>query len=382
MAPKEKGAGQGRSASGSGPDLAALYKAIGKKTGVNVYLAVDMAPAQWLSTGMPLVDLALGGGIPRGRITHIWGDSSTGKSAIGLWLVKQQQSVFPNSAIFYVDTEKALGLPFVSKLGVNPATLGIGDPKTVEETFDFVQASIELAISAGVPGEQILVIWDSLAATVTAIEEASDHEDKVRPGTLAASISRGLKKIRPTVVSSGASFVILNQCRTNIGVMYGEKTQPCGGLATKFYSDLSVRTSAMTKFKHGENMYGIKVGLKVDKSRVGVNMGRKTRFHIYFVAGVLTDLPEFYDELKIYGLARNSGAQIKVGEDTFANKEAFVQRLEGDFVYRQGLVDLLSKEMLVGKVVCDDGDADAVVGGEDAEPTGLDMSTLAGEDEA
>ena len=353
MAPKNKGAGQDQGAGGPGPDLAALYRSVAKKSGADVVLGVDMAPTAWLSTGMPLVDLAFGGGIPRGRITHVWGDSVTGKSALGLWLIAQQQKAFPSSAICVLDTEKALALPFMESMGVNASKLAVFDPRTVEDTFKCAEEFVTQAVALGIPGEQILVIWDSLAATLPTNEADGDYDDPRRPGSLAASISLGLKKIRPIMVNSGAVFLVLNQCRSKIGVMFGAKTGPCGGLSPKFYADLSVRATGMATFKHGDNPYGLKIGLTVEKSRVGINAGRKARYHCYFIAGILTDLPEFYDALKLYGLARNSGAKIIVGEREFSNKADFLDVLGNDPPYRQTLVDAISAQMLVGTVVAD-----------------------------
>ena len=327
-------------------DYAKLYKAVAKATSVDVSFGNSTtAPILWMSTGLPLLDLAMGGGLARGRITHICGDSSTGKSVVGLWLAKRHQAACPVGTVIYIDTEHAIGSDFCRKVGVDMDRMAVARPDTVEETFAFVDAVI-VAVTKDIPGENVLIIWDSLAATVSGAEAKGEYDSAGQPGRLAAACSRGLKKLRPVIARSGATFVIINQLRMDIGVMYGEKAKPAGGKAPRYYSDSSLRLRQVELLKTSKEAdpFGIRVEAFVDKSRVSIPF-RRASFKILYTIGQLSDTGEVYDALKKYNLATYRGGAVHVGDREFDSKAIFEATLLKEPEYFTALINRLREAM-------------------------------------
>jgi len=182
-------------------DFGKFYKALAKKTGAEIITGDSMLPIHWLPTGIPLLDVVTGGGVPQGRITHCCGESSVGKSLLGLWLAKMHQIAYPNGNVVYIDTERALGSDFCRKVGVDMSKLAVVTPETVEMTFDVMDQAAE-AVFKEMPGENLLIVWDSVAATVSAAEKEEDYDSKAQPARLAAACSRGMKKLRPVIAKT------------------------------------------------------------------------------------------------------------------------------------------------------------------------------------
>lgn len=292
---------------------AKVSKSVKRKNVCDIDLGVNLRANSFTSTGLALLDLALNGGIPDAAITHIWGDSSVGKTAIGLRIAAQFQAKHPDGFVFYGDNERALASAFPKLMGVDLDRVFFVVPETAELTMLAMEEAIR-QLSAKLGHSRILLIWDSLASAVTESELAAGYGSKI-PGELARCMSKGLKKLRPTVVEYGVPLVILNQCRNSIGQTFGDPSHPCGGNAPIFYSDLSVRLRKIEEFRventvKGKTVkgdpYGIKIMAKVDKSRVGVP-GRTARFRFYYANGIMSDVEEMYDALIRYRLADYSG---------------------------------------------------------------------------
>lgn len=353
-------------------DLVDLCKLVGKKTGTDVLIAENMEFTTFMSTGLPLVDLVFGGGLPIGRISHVWGDSSTGKSLLAMWIAAYQQALDPEMLVIYADTERALDREFTSKLGVDLCRVLVGHPDTVEETFAFLDFSITEAVKLR-PPSKILVVWDSVASTMSAQEQKAGYEGQ-QPARLAAAMSAGLKQFRPKIHKTGVTMLMVNQCRKKVGISYGAKDQPCGGNAVIFYSDLSFRLyqQAVFKEKADSDPYGARVRMKSDKMRVGIP-ARQGWFDLFWGTGQVTDLPAYYDALKKYSLAGpDGGGKVLVkdgvgpdgGKTIFANKNALINRIAADKSYQLLLVDLLRVAMTPANIIIgeipsiDDGSED------------------------
>jgi recombination protein RecA len=340
---------RGRAAKGApGPvDFGALYEEI-RKTAENMDLivATDLAPTQFFSTGLPLLDLALNGGMPLGRIVHIHGASTTGKTALALWLVRAYQAAYPDGYPGYLDSERALSGVFATSLGLDMGRLAVGIPDTVESAFAGME-SMARTLHKRVPGIPPLVVWDSLAATLTMAEEEVEYEGKDQLGRLAAACSRGFKKLRPVVYETGALLIVANQDRAKIGVTYGAKEAPCGGKAPIYYSDVSIKLGHKGKLRRGKGMdpYGVAVEALIEKTRIGFPF-RRAGFRILWEEGVLSDLAEMLDALKFYGLAKSSGKTLNLGEfGEFPGKPEFFSALADDPVLLEGITKALGQAM-------------------------------------
>lgn len=302
-----------------------------KNAGMVVSAGVDMAPKNVIPTGLPLLDLAWNGGLPLGRITHLWGDSSTGKTMLGLHFAAQFHRWNPSGIVLYFDVECALSSPFAAKMGIDMSRLITFEQGTVETAFAATESAILEVRKMYGADAPIFVVWDSLAAMVPEAEAESGY-DAAQPARLAAAISKGIKKLRPVVWANDAALVILNQCRTDIGVRFGSKDKPCGGKAAVYNSDISTRIRLAKKLKVSPDAdpYGIVVELFVDKTRLGFPY-RRAALEFHFATGLVTDRPATLDALKRYGLARAAGGKTKLWDGSeYAGVKAFVDALDAD----------------------------------------------------
>jgi len=308
-------------------DPAKVAKRLGKIGGM-ASLAIQLRPAGFLSTGMRTVDLALSGGLPKQRVSHGWGDSSTGKTALGLWMARRHLLENPEGLVIILDTERALSGDFAGLMmqGVDMGRVIVLEPNTAEECFEMIETAC-----AEYNGIEILIIWDSVAATL-AKAEAEDSYDSKTPAQFARTMSRGIKKIRPIVTASTATVLVLNQNRERIGGMvFGDPKKPCGGNALTFHTDLSFRLyrTLFLRPKPGADPFGIQVRLKIDKTRVGLP-ARECKFRMYFTLGVMSDLEEVYDMAKRYGLAEKAGSGVAVCDVQYGSKREFALALKDD----------------------------------------------------
>jgi len=335
-------------------DLATAARALSKVADSPAELAISLKPVAFLPTGMRTVDMALSGGIPYGRITQVWGDSSTGKTALALWVAAQHLRRDPEATVVYIDTERAISGEFVKLLGLDMNRIIVVSPETVEACFE----TIEMAIYKLGGTRKVLVVWDSVAASISKAESEDDYDSKT-PAQFARAMSRGMKKIRPIVCKHGAPLLVLNQLRTQIGQMFGDPKKACGGLALTFHTDLSFRlyrTSWLRPCK-GADPFGIQVRMKMDKTRVGLP-ARECMFRMYFTLGQLTDLEEVYDMAKRYGLGEKAGNGVVVCGQEFASRHAFAVALRDDPVFFDGVLESIQRIMFPptcdGAVVMDE----------------------------
>lgn len=333
--------------------LSTIEKAVAKDRGKKTHGSIEMcsgvalAANKFFTLGLPLFELAVNGGIPFARITHVWGESSVGKTMVGLHAAAKFQALYPEGVVFYIDSERALSGEFPRIMGVDMSRVIFVVPDTAELCMLAIEHGIIQLYAYGY--KHILVVWDSVAATITDSEDEGGYDSK-RPSELARTLSRGIKKLRPVVVRYNVPLVVLNQCRSKIGVTFGAKTGPCGGKALIFYSDLSLQLRRIENFRVSKDAdpHGMLVQVSVDKSRVGLPH-RRARFHMYYGSGLLIDLPETYDALKRYGLAGKGGAGIKIfaGFDEAANASWLEYRSNADF--QRALLDdpILYQNLLV-----------------------------------
>ena len=337
---------QGRAANQApGLDLGRVYKAIKKSAGCAAIAGMQMTDVAWVSTGLPLLDLALGGGLPLGRIVHIWGGSGEGKTCLGLWLTAQIQRQDPSAVVLYLDSERALSCAFVRLLGVDVSRLVVVEPATAEEAFQAMETGIAEMRKAVGNDKLLFVVWDSVAASPSKAIQGGDYDNQ-QPGRHAAAMSIGLKKLRPVVYNHRATLLMLNQQRMSVGVTFGTPKHPTGGQAVIFFSDVSICLALRERYKitTDADPYGIRVEAKVEKNRVGVPY-RRASFRIYFHSGLVTDTPEVYPTLRRYGLAGSAGGTIRALGGTYPSKDAFAQALLADPALLTKALDQLRKAM-------------------------------------
>ena len=212
-----------------------------------------------IPTGCLSLDLALGaGGIPRGRITEIFGNEMTGKSTLALHIIAEAQKLGGIAA--FVDAEHALDPEYAKRIGVKIDDLLISQPDNGEQALEIVETLVR---SNGID----VIVIDSVAALTPRKEiegEMGDHHI----GLQARLMSQGLRKLTSIVSKTKTVVIFINQIRMRIGVFFGNPETTTGGLALKFYSSIRIEVRRLAQIKKGEEVIGNRVKAKIVKNKV------------------------------------------------------------------------------------------------------------------
>lgn len=263
-----------------------------------------------IPTGAMTLDLALGGGLPKGRVIEIYGPESSGKTTLALHAIAEAQK--KGGVAAFVDAEHALDPVYAGALGVNIDELLVSQPDTGEAALEIVD---QLVRSSAID----LVVIDSVAALVPRAEIEGEMGD-THVGLQARLMSQALRKITGNIGKSGCTVIFLNQLRLKIGVTYGNPETTTGGNALKFYASVRLDIRRIQTLKKGNDQFGIRAKVKVAKNKIAPPF-KIAEFDIIFGEGISTlgcivDLAEEQDILIRKGAWYSyKGENISQGRD-------------------------------------------------------------------
>jgi recombination protein RecA len=310
--------------------MANLKKRFGEGAIMKLGEAADMK-VEAIPTGALSLDLALGvGGIPRGRVTEIYGPESSGKTTLCLHLVAEAQRLGGTCA--FVDVEHALDPTYAERIGVNVEELYVSQPDTGEQALEIAEALVR-------SGAMDVVIIDSVAALVPRAEIEGEMGDS-HMGLQARLMSQALRKLSGAIKQSNTAMIFTNQLRQKIGIMFGNPETTTGGMALKFYASVRLDVRSIQTLKHQGHVIGSRCRVTVKKNKVAPPF-RQAEFDIMYNEGI-SKAGDLLDLAVEYEIVQKRGAFYTFGDTRLGqgreNAKTFLQESPQIFWQIDGLM--------------------------------------------
>ena len=329
--------------------LAQIEKQFGKGSIVRLGSREALLPIAVISTGSISFDLALGvGGVPRGRVTEVFGPESSGKTTITLQIIAEAQRNGGLAA--FVDAEHALDPAYARKLGVDIDNLLVSQPDSGEQALEITEALVR-------SGAIDVLVVDSVAALVPKAELDGEMGDS-HMGLQARLMSQALRKLTGTVSKSRTALIFINQIREKIGVMFGNPETTTGGRALKFYSSVRIDIRRIAAVKEGDTVVGSHTKVKIVKNKVAAPF-REAEFDILYGEGISKE-GDVLDLGVTHNIVEKSGAWYSYGGERIGqgreNTRAFLK--ENKDIYAKMDAEL-RKRLSIGAAKADVPEAPA-----------------------
>ena len=312
-----------------------IEKQFGKGSIMRLGQRNSVGPIASISTGSISIDYALGiGGLPRGRVTEIFGPESSGKTTLALQVIAEAQRAGGMAA--FVDAEHALDAQYAQKLGVDLENLLVSQPDNGEQALEIVEVLIR-------SNSVDVVVVDSVAALVPKAEIEGEMGE-AQMGLQARLMSQALRKLTGVVSKSNTTLVFINQLREKIGVMFGNPETTTGGRALKFYASVRIDIRRIASIKDGDQVIGGRTRVKVVKNKVAPPF-REAEFDVMYGEGISRegDLLDLAVEKRI---VEKSGAWFAyAGERLGQGRENAKQFLKENVDVRRAIDERVRKEL-------------------------------------
>ncbi len=283
--------------------LAHIEKDYGKGAVMRLGEAAERLATEVIPTGSLALDVALGaGGIPRGRVTEIFGAESAGKSTLAIHIMAETQKLGGLAA--YIDVEHAMDPVYAEHCGLNVDSLLIAQPDSAEQALDITE---QLVRSGAIDS----IIIDSVAALVPQAEIEGDMGDS-HMGLQARLMSQALRKLTSAIHRSRTAVIFINQLREKIGISYGNPEVTPGGRALKFYSSVRIDLRRVESIKQGSEVIGNRVRARIVKNKIAAPF-RVAEFDIMFNQGI-SRMGDLLELGTTQGIIKKSGAFYSYGE--------------------------------------------------------------------
>lgn len=290
--------------------LTQIEKSYGKGSIMKLGEAKKVA-IETISTGSLSLDLALGGGIPKGRIIEIYGPESSGKTTLTLHVIAEAQKAGGQAA--FIDAEHAMDPLYAEKIGVDTTNLLVSQPDSGEQALEIVETLVR-------SNALDVIVVDSVAALTPRAEIEGDMGD-AHMGLQARLMSQALRKLTAAVSKSKTTVIFINQLRMKIGVMFGNPETTTGGQALKFYSSVRMEIRSIGKIENGvgdqKQIQGNRARVKVVKNKIAPPF-KMAEFDIMYNKGI-SRIGDLLDLATQYEITRKSGAffsykDLKLGQ--------------------------------------------------------------------
>jgi recombination protein RecA len=283
------------------------------RLGERAHMNVETIP-----TGSLSLDIALGGGLPRGRIVEIFGPEGGGKTTLTLHAIAEAQKA--GGICAFVDAEHALDPSYARALGVDVDNLYVAQPDNGEQALEIADTLIR-------SGSIDLLVIDSVAALTPRAEIEGEMGD-LQVGAQARLMSQGCRKLASTVGRAGAVVIFINQIREKIGVMFGSPETTPGGRALKFFASVRMRVSRIEAIKNGTEETGARTRVKIMKNKIAPPF-RTAEFDMIFGQGI-SKYGDILDLALAADLVQKGGAWFTINEERFQGRDNVLAYLKAN----------------------------------------------------